>query len=138
MAAYDSCRFVITSRRHGYYGNELLNTVILEVQSFTSEQITRFIRNWHLVRENIRDGRPDERALHIRRAQEGAEDLIRRLRRKPALRKLAANPLLLTMIVMIHRDLATLPENRVELYKGVCEVFLGRREEARNLTPKLN
>src|SRR5205823_3867508 len=39
MAAYDSCRFVITSRRHGYYGNELVNSVVLEVQSFTSEQI---------------------------------------------------------------------------------------------------
>ena len=138
MMAYDPCRFVITSRRHGYYGNELLNSVVLEVQSFTSEQITQFISKWYLVRVNTDEGRPDEHTRRIRLAQEGAEDLIRRLRRKPALRKLAANPLLLTMIAIVHRDHATLPENRVELYKEVCEVFLGRREEARNLTLKLS
>ena len=135
MVAYYRCRFVITSRPYGYQGNELLSPIILEVQAFTPEQITRFVQNWYQAKERDKEKQPDE---HIGgQAQKKAEDLLKRLRRKPALRKLAVNPLLLTMIAMVHSYRATLPENRVELYKEVCEVFFGRREESRGVVLRL-
>ena len=57
MSAYHTCRFVMTSRPYGYIENELSNTLTLEVQSFTPEQISLFIKNWYLLRENAREGR---------------------------------------------------------------------------------
>ncbi len=136
MTACVSSRFVLTSRPYGYHGNELSNPRILEIQSFKHEQIVRFIQNWYLAREQGKERRLDEHGR--RNAQEGAEDLLLRLSRKRALRMLAVNPLLLTMIALVHRSGRTLPEKRVELYKEACEVFLGRREEARGLTLKLD
>ncbi len=66
------------------------------------------------------------------RAKDGGKDLIRRIRQTPALTSLAVNPLLLTMISTIHRYRSTLPGKRVELYAEICEVFLGKRQQARD------
>jgi hypothetical protein len=66
-------------------------------------------------------------------AKSGADDLLRRLEKSPTLMELAVNPLLLTMIATVHRYRSALPGRRVELYKEICEVFLGRRQEAKGL-----
>ena len=66
-------------------------------------------------------------------AKEGANDLLCRLRKKPALLELTVNPLLLTMIATVHRNRSALPGRRVELYAEICEVFLGKRQQARGL-----
>src|SRR5205085_152680 len=69
-------------------------------------------------------------------AAKGAEDLLRRLANN-ALTELSANPLLLTMIATIHRYRGMLPDRRVDLYKEICEVFLGKRRQAHNLDLEL-
>ncbi len=63
---------------------------------------------------------------------------LRRLRNTPALYALANNPLLLTMIATVHRYRSSLPGKRVELYKEICEVFLGKRQAARGIELELN
>ena len=66
-------------------------------------------------------------------AQEGGDDLLQRLRKTPALSDLAVNPLLLTMIATVHRYRSSLLGRRVELYAEICEVFLGKRQQARGM-----
>ena len=43
------------------------------------------------------------------------------------------NPLLLTLIATVHRYRSQLPGRRVELYAEICDVFLGKRQQAKDL-----
>jgi len=79
MTAYPQNRFVVTSRPLGYRANPLRRVAVLEVQSFSFEQITRFLHSWYLANEIKRAVRDDPGVR--KRAHEGAEDL--RGRRPP-------------------------------------------------------
>ena len=72
------------------------------------------------------------------RANVGAQDLVRRIQQASALSSMAVNPLLLTMIATIHRYRSTLPGKRVELYAEICDVFLGKRQQARDMKVDLS
>src|SRR5207302_10868704 len=101
-----------------------------DVQSFTLEQVTRFLHAWYLANEIKRAVR-DDPGVRMK-AEEGAEDLLKRLHSTSALFALSVNPLLLTMIATVHLYYGTLPGARITLYKAICEVFLSRRAEVPN------
>jgi energy-coupling factor transporter ATP-binding protein EcfA2 len=135
---YSACRFIITSRPHGYRSNPLKRVTMLEVLPFTIQQITSFVAAWYLETEALTfAGRVD--AGVVATASESSADLVRRVTGTPALAKLAVNPLLLTMITMVHRYRGALPGRRVELYGEICDVLLGHWQAAKgiedNLTP---
>ncbi|MFD2688794.1 NACHT domain-containing protein [Streptomyces phyllanthi] len=123
--------YVVTSRPHGYESNPLPGAEALQVRRFTGEQIERFLRQWCFATESrARSGTGREvRAA----ADRNADDLLARLRERPALYDLAANPLLLTMTANVHRYRGQLPGSRAELYAEMCDVLLHRRSEARGL-----
>jgi predicted NACHT family NTPase len=50
---------------------------------------------------------------------------------------MALNPLLLTMIATVHCFRGALPGRRVELYGEICDVLLGRRQEAKGIPDSL-
>jgi YVTN family beta-propeller protein len=137
MQLYGNNRFLITSRPFGYRDNPLAGVSVLEVRSFSQDQVRRFVQGWYLANE-IMAARMDDPGIRMS-ARHGAEDLLRRLRSTPALDDLAVNPLLLTMIANVHRYRSSLPGRRVELYAEICEVFLGKRQQAQDqeldLTP---
>src|ERR1044072_3136705 len=56
----------------------------------------------------------------------------------PSLTDLTENPLLLTMIAMVHRYHGALPKSRVELYAEICEVLLGRWRQAKGVSDPLS
>jgi len=132
VAAYPKNRFIVTSRPYGYSSNPLSHAPVLQIQSFTEDQIEQFVSRWYLANENVRLQRGD--AWARKRAEAGASDLLEGLRRAPELRMLAVNPLLLTMLVTVHRYRAALPFKRVDLYAEICEVFLGTRQMAKGLS----
>jgi energy-coupling factor transporter ATP-binding protein EcfA2 len=131
MGAYATNRFLISSRPFGYRSNPLSGVMLLDVRPFTFEQIERFVHNWYRANE-IMSSQKDDPGVHMR-AKTDAQDLVRRIRQTPALSAMAVNPLLLTMIATIHRYRGTLPGKRVELYAEICEVFLGKRQQARGV-----
>jgi len=135
MTIYGKNRFVVTSRPFGYRSNPLRKVTILEVQPFTFKQVTRFVNDWYLANE-IKSTARDDPGVR-RKAKEGTQDLLRRLRETPALFALVFNPLLLTMVTTIHRYRGSLPGTRIILYKEICEVFLGKRQEARGIVQDL-
>ncbi|ROO86507.1 NACHT domain-containing protein [Actinocorallia herbida] len=131
IGRYPENSFVITSRPHGYLSNPLPNADVLQVQRFTVDQIARFLRAWYrAVEQRARQGSPADVQAH---ADRKSADLIARVRDTPALQDLAANPLLLTMIALVHRYRGELPGSRAGLYAEMCIVLLHRRSEAKNL-----
>ncbi|HYN86548.1 MAG TPA: NACHT domain-containing protein [Pyrinomonadaceae bacterium] len=129
---YPQCRFVLTARPQGYSDAPLSRAHVLEVQPFSAAQVRRFVRNWYLANEVVASGGREDAAVRRRAAKEAA-DLLRRLRAMPSLAALTVNPLLLTMIAMVHRYHGALPGSRVQLYAEICEVLLGRWRQARGV-----
>jgi hypothetical protein len=127
---------VITSRPQGYRDAPLQHAHISEVQPFTARQVRQFVENWYCANEIVASGN-QENARVRQKASSEAEDLLRRLHTNPTLSALTVNPLLLTMIAMVHRYHGALPGSRVELYKEICEVLLGRWRQARGVHDRL-
>ncbi|MEW2356968.1 NACHT domain-containing protein [Spirillospora sp. NPDC029432] len=129
---YPSNTYVVTSRPHGYLTNPIPSTDVLQVQRFTGAQISLFLHHWYYA---VECRAQDRTGKQVRAAADGkTRDLVRRLREKPALYELAANPLLLTMIANVHRYRGALPGSRADLYGEMCDALLHRRQEDRNLT----
>jgi predicted NACHT family NTPase len=133
---YPKNDYVITSRLQGYRATKIANADVLQVCSFTDDQVTRFVRGWYLAVEQRSTDTPGE---DVRlQAESNAGDLLKRLNDAPGLYDLTVNPLLLTMIAIIHRYRGALPGRRVDLYGEICQVMLWRIPEARRLPIKLN
>ncbi|MFH8485329.1 NACHT domain-containing protein [Streptomyces longisporoflavus] len=123
--------YVVTSRPHGYQSNPLPRAEVLQVRRFTPDQVKRFLQQWSYATERRARLGTDHEVQAA--AARNAADLISRLRSRPALYDLAANPLLLTMTANVHRYRGQLPGSRAELYAEMCDVLLHRRTEARGL-----
>ncbi len=137
METYPRSKFIITSRPHGYDGTVLDKVdIVLNVQPFTLEQIKKFIHKWYLQTLIAQQNRntPAVRA----EAAEDANNLIEALLQNPPIRQMASNPLLVTMIATIHYLGNALPGKRVELYREICDVLLGRRITAKRMKSALN
>lgn len=137
---YQKARFIVTSRPFGYNIAPVENiNAILDVKSFNLAQVEKFINNWYLQREIMSRLGKDDRGVRDE-AKDQADDLINRIKNNNALASLALNPLLLTMIATVHCYRGALPGRRVELYAEICDVLLGRRDDAKgikiNLTPE--
>lgn len=127
--------FVVSSRPGGYHSAPLEGADIVQVCGFTASQTQAFIRGWYRAVERHSTGTlgPEVEA----RAQEGANDLLRRLGEAPKIYDLTVNPLLLTMIANVHRYRGALPGSRADLYSEICKAMLWRRHEAKRLTQQL-
>jgi energy-coupling factor transporter ATP-binding protein EcfA2 len=119
---YPKNDFVVTSRPHGYRSASIDGAVVMQVRSFTAQQVEKFVRSWYRS--------VDEQTLTN---YSSANDLLRRLNRAPRLYELTVNPLLLTMIANVHRYRGALPGSRADLYAEISQVMLWRRQEAKNL-----
>src|SRR5262245_16928283 len=129
---YQPCPFIVSSRPQGYLAAPLQRAHVVEVQPFNSGQVRSFIDNWYLANEIVASGNKDDDEVR-QRARKDADDLLERLKNLPSLSALTVNPLLLTMIAMVHRYHGALPGSRVELYDEICEVLLGRWRQARGV-----
>ncbi|MCC8245855.1 NACHT domain-containing protein [Saccharothrix luteola] len=133
---YPGDDLVVTSRPHGYRAAPVAGARVLQVRSFTDEQVTRFVRGWYLAIEEL-STRSTGDAVRLR-AERSADELLDRLHANPNLYDLTANPLLLTMVANVHRFGSKLPDSRAELYREICEVMLWRRHEAKRLPVQLD
>ena len=131
---YRKACFIVTSRPFGYKLAPIENiNTILDVQSFSLEQVKTFIHNWYLQREIMSRLGKDDQGVRDE-AENQANDLIDRIIHNPNLASLALNPLLLTMIATVHCYRGALPGRRVELYAEISDVLLGKRDRARGIS----
>lgn len=127
--------FVISSRPYGYSTAPVEGANVVQVCGFTAGQAEMYIRGWYRAAERHSTGVSS--ADIYARANAAADDLLQRLEQAPALRDLTVSPLLLAMIVNVHRYRGALPGSRADLYAEICQVMLGRRREAQNLPSRL-
>ena len=130
---YRYCRFIVTSREVGYEGVARIGADfgLAKVRDFSPSEVRQFVRDWTYVVEITLAQSDSPDVLRLADAQ--AEKLIQAIDTNPRVADLAVNPLLLTVIALVHRYRAQLPERRSELYEEVVEVLLGHWDEAKGL-----
>ncbi len=131
--AYPKNRYVVTSRIVGYTGGARLGAdyATTTVRDFTDDDIARFARHWNRAVEVVLAGGATEHAL--RKAETEANKLISAIEGNARVRELAVNPLLLTVIALVQRYRAQLPDRRVELYEEAIEVLLVQWDAVKGL-----
>ncbi len=112
---------VVTARKAGYHQHaRLTGFTELEVLDFRTEDMQQFIRSWF-------DCHPQPSKYAT------APDLIAKLARAPRIQALAANPLLLSLIVLVYEEQLDLPDRRAELYHRCVETLLTKWDTSRDI-----
>ena len=118
-----SNRFVLTSRIAGYRSAPLaVPFAHYTVQEMDEHQIRRFLERWCLAVETAQtpDLSLEERQAVAQREIAGIMQAVHDI---SGVRRLAANPLLLRTLALIHRTGAQLPPKRIELYKLAADIL---------------
>ncbi|MCP4425439.1 MAG: SUMF1/EgtB/PvdO family nonheme iron enzyme, partial [Chloroflexi bacterium] len=132
VRAYGDCRYVITSRIVGYSGAAQLGEKFktTTVRDFTLSDIRHFLTYWHSL---IAAGQMGAGASADAFAKNQTGQLLTAIENNDRIRELAINPLMLTVIALVHRDRVKLPDRRAELYAEAVDVLLGKWDEARGV-----
>ena len=115
LGQFDRNYAIITSRPAGYRRDffPMEEFPHYEMQRFDDEKILTFINNWY-----------DSRFRGLGEAARWKKSLQKALDDNDRIKLLARNPLLLTIIVLIHRYQAVLPKERHRLYDRAVEMLL--------------
>ncbi|NUM46991.1 MAG: SUMF1/EgtB/PvdO family nonheme iron enzyme, partial [Anaerolineales bacterium] len=118
-------RLILTSRLEGYYLGSLPEFLEVELCGLESlEEIEAFLLRWFMAYEI--ETEPDlSFPVALRRVRhERIDQLIPVIERWESIRRLAVNPLLLTILTIIHETGKRLPHHRVELYETVIKTMI--------------
>lgn len=130
IAQYPEIKIIVSSRIVGYKETRLNGYFNhLEVMKFGEEQIKQFITNWYLSVVSSSDN-------DVQNAKQTSKELFNSIRQNKSVLNMASNPLLVTIITLIHYQGGTLPERRASLYDIATSTFLEnwvrQRETQRN------
>jgi formylglycine-generating enzyme required for sulfatase activity len=126
-------RAVVTSRIVGYDEAPLAGRGwrVYTLTDFDRADIERFVAGWTLAFEVGVHG--DDTPVARGAAERERRDLLDAIFTRPSIERLAANPLLLTILALIKRTGVTLPEQRVKLYELYLEALIESWNLARSL-----
>ena len=126
-------RIIATSRFVGYREAPLLDTRwhTAALVDWEKEEIERFVERFTLAVETLVAGGLTEDAL--RQAEGEKASLLSSIFGHEGIERLAGNPLLLTILVLIKRQGVELPNRRVELYELYLDTLLRSWNKARAL-----
>ena len=125
---YARNRFIVTSRLVGYEEAPLDRNDFAHhtVQPLSDEDIKLFVEKWYKARE---------RDVAIRR--ERTEHLVKTIMGEERIKSLASNPLMLTIIALVHRIEAELPHERVKLYDKCVTTLVETWDKVRGMKTAL-
>jgi len=129
---YSENRFVVSSRIRAYTGDTILKGGFArcDIQPFDLEDRLHFVRNWVALLFRIR---PEDVNSPTSDAEREFTSLLEGVEKNDRIRTLAVNPLLLTVVAIVHWNRKRLPEQRVDLYDECVDVLLGQRREAEHI-----
>jgi formylglycine-generating enzyme required for sulfatase activity len=116
-------RHVVTCRTRAYQGRAQLGPEFTRATlvDFGPEEIEEFVTQWSRALHAEDDGGGSvEAAAHAR-------ELLEAIRAHPHVQPLCANPLLLTIMAVVHWNERRLPEGRAELYRVALDYLLRSR-----------
>lgn len=121
-AALPQTRLIVTCRVLSYQDRrwqlDPTNWPTVELAKLSEAQIDGFIQAWH----------SQLAAMQVVKQPAVLDSKLSRAVRRPELWRLARNPLLLTVMALVHTHDGELPDARVLLYKKVVELLLWRWE----------
>ncbi|WP_424096368.1 HEAT repeat domain-containing protein [Moorena producens] len=125
LGQFDRNRAIITSRPAGYRRDFFRTEEFphYQIEPFDDSKISAFIDNWY-----------NSRFQDQAEAQRRKESLRKALDDNDRIKLLARNPLLLTIIALIHRYQAVLPKERYKLYDKAVETLLTSWDANKELT----
>jgi HEAT repeat protein/energy-coupling factor transporter ATP-binding protein EcfA2 len=129
---YQGNRFVITSRQRGYESEarQRLAPLCAEctIRDFDDADRTEFAQCWYAAVVAEREG---DNETSRAKAKNSAEDLLRAIGADARITALASNPLLLSILALVHQRGVGLPQRRVDLYAESTEMLLGYWDQVR-------
>jgi len=129
---YPGARVIVTSRPAGTPGEIekcLANFRPFRLADLTPQEVDAFIDKWCLAAETSvrKDASEAEKE-----AQVAADDLKSRISRSRPVQRIAVNPLLTTILCVVHRFLGrSIPEHRVTLYEKCTDALLYEWDRAK-------
>ena len=131
QSRFPRSRIVLTSRVYAYREPCLLPPPfqVATLQPLEPPAQDDFIARWYSAA--LLHGSGLASAEQAQAAEEKTRDLIAALERRERLREIAGNPLLLTMIALVHQHRLRLPQQRAELYKECLLLLLEQWEQLR-------
>ncbi|GAC1652075.1 MAG: hypothetical protein NVS4B12_23280 [Ktedonobacteraceae bacterium] len=118
---YTQVPIVVTARKAGYHQRvPLLGFTELEVLDFRLEDMQLFVTNWF-------------DCYHDALKHANGVELNTKLERNPRIQALGANPLLLSLIVLVYEAQLDLPDRRADLYKRCVDTLLTEWDAKRNI-----
>ncbi|MBI4751567.1 MAG: hypothetical protein HY774_24055 [Acidobacteria bacterium] len=129
-------RFVVTSRIAGYrvarLGGDFQQFTL---RKFQRPQIETFLNRWCVAVERFH--RPDLEPSELSRsAQPEIDGILQAVDENRGVMELASNPLMLTILALIHRNGSRLPSRRIELYDLAVKTLLKDWQIHRGLDSK--
>lgn len=136
---YPLNQFVVTSRVAGWRSGIGADFHIYYVEDLTNEQVETFVDTWYSAVElnavigPLSEESPAERQARERAVARKAGELKAALSTNRGIRLMASNPMLLSIICLVHRSLATLPKERSKLYQECVKIFLEQWDISRGV-----
>lgn len=126
-------KFVITSRIIGYRAVRPAAEGLVEctLVDFDDDEISLFVDRWMTALEKQAQG---DTQVARTDAENDRRELMDAIHENPGIRRLAATPLLLTILALVKRQGVTLPERRVQLYDQYVSTLLSTWNRARSLS----
>jgi tetratricopeptide (TPR) repeat protein len=130
---YSENKFAITSRIAGYQEASLGSRFReLTIAPMGNAEIKKFLERWCFAIEEAQRPEADV-SSHQRDAEREARGILRAIETKPGVKRFAANPLLLTILALIHRNGTQMPQRRVELYQLATKTLIEDWQFGRNI-----
>jgi hypothetical protein len=111
-------KVIVSSRIVGYKETRLNGFFNhFRIVEFNKKQIQKFAKNWYSA---ISASAAENKESVLRKS----EELYKAIEQNPSVERMAGNPLLITIIALIHHQGNTLPEKRSSLYDIATSTFL--------------
>lgn len=124
--AYKACRLVVTTRPQAYTGQALLSGFQeARIEPLAPAGIQTFLEHW------CRGLYPESPGM----ARGHQTELSEALHKRPEIRRMAGNPVMLTALAVVYWHEKRLPEQRAELYDAIL-IWLARSREKRPGRPR--
>ena len=124
---HPNCRVVVTSRIVGYREAQLPGGEAgyqhFTLSPFDDDEIRRFAERWYEAIEGTGKAADPER--------QNARVLFEGIQNNPSVKRLATNPLLMTLIGLMYWREVRLPRRRIDLYRDASQTLLSKWVQVR-------
>lgn len=115
---------IVTSRIEGYWTDPLRGYKHVQLSPLRiPDEVESFLTQWYAAHEQAHD-----RSISFEQAESRAhkriDELLPRMLQTPSVRRLATNPLLLTILALINENLGRLPNRRIKLYEIAAQTLI--------------